>query len=100
MNRACFTLRLAAGQEDRYDRLHAELPAPVVEAIHRAGIANYSIFRRGQLVVGYAESEGDFYEALTRVAMSDAYLEWAKEFDGVFAAAESRPLPLSEVWHA
>jgi L-rhamnose mutarotase len=45
MARYARVLRLRAGAEDEYDRLHAAVWPEVLDAIRRMGIGTYSMFR-------------------------------------------------------
>jgi len=55
MNRYGRTAILREGAEAEYDRLHAEVWPEVLQAVERAGIRNYSIFRHGRLLFSYSE---------------------------------------------
>jgi len=47
----CFIYRLAPGRGEDYDRYHADVWPEVVEALRLQGIADYRIYRRGDLVI-------------------------------------------------
>ena len=65
--------QLRPGAEAEYDRLHAAVWPEVLEAISRAGIRNYSIFRQGRWLFSYCEIAGevDFDEAV-RIMLDDS----------------------------
>ncbi|MFW6597034.1 L-rhamnose mutarotase [Propionibacteriaceae bacterium Y2011] len=47
----CFIYRLLPGAGPEYDRLHAEIPDVIRQRIEARGAHDYSIFRRGDLVI-------------------------------------------------
>lgn len=47
----CFIYQLVPGQGPLYDRYHANVWSEVLESLSAAGITDYSIYRRGDLVV-------------------------------------------------
>jgi L-rhamnose mutarotase len=50
MQRVAFVLRLREGAEAAYDKAHAEVWPEMLALLKRAGISEYSIFRRDQLL--------------------------------------------------
>ena len=64
MDRVGFTMRLLPGAEAEYRRRHAAVWPEMLDALRRAGIRNYTIFRNGTQVFGYFES--DDLEAASR----------------------------------
>jgi L-rhamnose mutarotase len=70
---------------DEYERLHAETWPGVLEAIRRANIRNYSIFREGdQLFAYFSDYEGD----MAAMAADPTIQEWWRLTD---AMQEPRP---------
>ena len=51
MQRVAFLLRLRPGAEAAYDKAHEEVWPEMLALLKRAGISEYSIFRREQLLV-------------------------------------------------
>ena len=49
---------LARESADEYVRLHAAVWPEVLDALRRANVTNYSIFRRGDLLFSYMEYRG------------------------------------------
>jgi len=49
--RVAFTLRLRPGMEAAYDASHRAVWPEMLELLKRAGISEYSIFRRDQLLI-------------------------------------------------
>jgi len=60
-------VRLKKGCEEEYDRRHRQVWPGVLAAIHKAGISNYSIFRRERELFAYFEVEDP--------VAADAFLE-------------------------
>jgi len=55
--RSAFVLRVRPDKIDEYVEAHADVWPEMLQALHDAGIRNYSIFRDGNQVFGYFESE-------------------------------------------
>ncbi|MFI0424081.1 L-rhamnose mutarotase [Spongiactinospora sp. 9N601] len=55
MERLCFLIELVPGSEAEYDRRHDEIWPEMRRAVSAAGYTNYTLFRRGSTVVGYAD---------------------------------------------
>ncbi len=51
MQRVAFCLRLRPGAEEEYDHAHAAVWPEMLALLKRAGIAEYSIFRRDLLLI-------------------------------------------------
>jgi L-rhamnose mutarotase len=47
----CFIYQLIPGQGPLYDKYHANVWPEVLEALRASGITDYSIYRRGDLVI-------------------------------------------------
>ena len=59
MERSLYYVRLFPGTEERYDRLHAEVPEAVADEMREAGLRDVTGFRRGTDVWWYARCEPD-----------------------------------------
>ena len=57
MARIGFVMELKPGNEAIYRQKHDEIWPEMVETLHRLGIRNYSIFRRGLTLFAYLESD-------------------------------------------
>jgi L-rhamnose mutarotase len=55
--RVGFVMQLKPGNEAIYQQKHDEIWPEMVEAVHRHGIRNYSIFRRGLTLFAYFECD-------------------------------------------
>ena len=60
MQRVAFLLRLKPGVESAYDEAHRRVWPEMLALLKRAGISDYSIFRRGELLVLTMTIERDF----------------------------------------
>ncbi len=102
MERYCFTFELKPGMEDEYRARHDEIWPEMVAAIREAGIANYSLFRRGTEVIAYCECQPDARTAFARMADSDVNTRWSEWFEDVIdriVDEQGRHLVAEEVWH-
>ena len=102
MERLCFTFEIYAGKEAEYQKRHDEIWPELVEAIQEAGLRNYSLFRRGQQIVGYVECHPDVATAFAKLGSSEANARWAVWFEDVIVELvdENGDLfTLAEVWH-
>jgi L-rhamnose mutarotase len=61
---------------EAYERLHASVWPEVLEVIRRAGIRNFSIFRKDEWLFGYLEYEGDIAASFRWMAEQDVIREW------------------------
>jgi L-rhamnose mutarotase len=55
--RVGFVMRLEPGNEAVYRQKHDEIWPEMVDTLHRHGIRNYSIFRRGLTLFAYYETD-------------------------------------------
>lgn len=100
MQRTCFTFELVPGQEEEYERRHQAVWPELVAELSAAGVANYTIFRRGGLVIAYAECEPDAETAFGRVAETDVNKRWNDWFSGVIVNLPGEGLAaVPQVWH-
>jgi L-rhamnose mutarotase len=74
---------------EEYERIHAAVWPGVLEAIRRANIRNYSIFREGDQLFAYFEYVGsDFDGDMAAMAADPVVQDWWKVTD---AMQEPRP---------
>ena len=102
MERICFTFDIYEGQEAEYKKRHDEIWPELVTAIKEAGFSNYSLFRRGQQIVAYCETEPDVETAFAALAPNEANARWSAWFEDVIVSLtdENGELArLEEVWH-
>ena len=75
MTRYARLARLRPDKIDQYLRLHAAVWPEVLAALHRAGVRNYTIFRRGDLLFSYFEYAGSDYPADRARLLADPAME-------------------------
>ena len=75
MQRVAFLLRLRPGAEEAYDKAHEEVWPEMLALLKRAGIAEYSIFRREQLLVLSMQVE-NFDETWARIEADPVNARW------------------------
>lgn len=102
MQRICFLMEIVPGQEAEYERRHAEIWPELVAALQDAGVRNYTLFRRGTSVIGYAECHPDAATAFGAVGATEVNRRWAQWFTDVLAThtdAAGNLIEAAEVWH-
>jgi L-rhamnose mutarotase len=57
MERFCFTFEIREGTEAEYKKRHDEIWPEMLEALRKAGVRNYNIFRHGLTLFGYFETD-------------------------------------------
>jgi L-rhamnose mutarotase len=73
--RSAFVLRIRPDRVDDYVKAHRAVWPEMLDAIRRAGIRNYSIFRSGDEVFGYFESD-DLAAAARYLETQDVSSRW------------------------
>lgn len=102
MERACFFIELKPGMEQEYERRHVAVWPELLAELSLAGVRNYTLFRRGPLVVAYCECHPSAAEAFGRVGKTDINARWSKWFEDVIERltdADGNLLWADEVWH-
>jgi L-rhamnose mutarotase len=84
MQRIAFLLRLQQGAEEAYDKAHAEVWPEMLALLKRAGISEYSIFRREQLLF-LTMSVENFDETWTRIEADPVNARWQQAMAPYFA---------------
>ncbi len=78
--------RLKPGAEERYEEYHRAVWPEVLEAIRRAGITNYVIFRDGLDLFHYIECS-DYDRAIADLAEDPINVKWQAEMAPMMAVA-------------
>jgi L-rhamnose mutarotase len=84
MQRVAFLLRLLPGTESAYDKAHAEVWPEMLALLKRAGISEYSIFRRDQLLFLTMHVE-DFDQVWARIEADPVNTKWQQAMSPYFA---------------
>lgn len=87
MERICYTFDILPGTEAEYEAAHANIWPEVVEAMHEAGIENYTLFRRGTHVIAYGECAVSVEATLESLSKSDADNRWRDAMSPMFGYA-------------
>ncbi|HEX3958986.1 MAG TPA: L-rhamnose mutarotase [Trebonia sp.] len=102
MQRICFLMEILPGQEEEYERRHAQVWPELVAELRSAGVRKYTLFRRGTQVIAYAECEPDAETAFAAVGRTEPNRRWAQWFTDVLAVhtdPDGRLVEAHEVWH-
>ncbi len=73
--RSAFVLRVRPDKIDEYVEAHQNVRPEMLAALHEAGIRNYTIFREGNLVFGYFESD-DLEAAAAYMGAQEINARW------------------------
>jgi L-rhamnose mutarotase len=73
--RSAFVLRVRPDKVDEYVEAHRNVWPELLEALRDAGIRNYTIFRNGNEMFGYFESD-DLAAAGAHMAAQDVNARW------------------------
>jgi L-rhamnose mutarotase len=85
--RSAFVLRVRPDKLDQYVEAHRNVWPEMLDALRGAGIRNYTIFRAGNEVFGYFESD-DLARAGLYLSQQEAVTRWQ---DHMAALLEERP---------
>lgn len=75
MERVAFCLRLREGTGEAYDRAHQEVWPEILVLLKTAGISEYSIFRRDELLI-LSMRVDDFDRTWDRIEQSPVNARW------------------------
>jgi len=84
MQRVAFLLRLKKGAGPAYDEAHKVVWPEMLDLLKRAGICEYSIFRRDELLVLTMRVE-DFEATWSRIDSDPVNLRWQEAMSAFFA---------------
>jgi len=94
-----FVLRVKRNRIDEYVEAHRQVWPEMLEALRAAGIRNYTIFRAGNEMFGYFESD-DLARAEEYLAAQDVSTKWQDEMAELLddRVPDEGPPPLEEVF--
>ena len=97
--RSAFVLRIRPDKIDEYVEAHRSVWPELLDALRRAGIRNYSIFRNGNEVFGYFESD-DLAAAGAYMADQPVNARWQDAMAGLLEerVPDAGPPALEEVF--
>lgn len=87
MQRVAFMLRLKNGAGPAYDEAHKAVWPEMLDLLKRAGISEYSIYRRDELLMLAMRVE-DFEATWSRIENDPVNLRWQKAMSEYFATVE------------
>jgi len=102
MERLCFIINIYEGTEKEYDQRHDDIWPDMAQACADAGFSNYSIFRVGTQVIGYAECIPDIASVFAKMSTFEVEGRWNDSLSNVIKGArggESGVTLVPEVWH-
>lgn len=102
MERLCFVMHLHEGKQAEYERRHADLWPDMHRAVLDAGFTNYSLFRRGTMVIAYVECVPDAASVLAAIGANSVNARWAESFGDIIESMTDESgqlLRADEVWH-
>ena len=97
--RSAFVLKVRPEKIDEYIEAHRTVWPELLDALRAAGIRNYSIFRAGNQVFGYFESD-DLDAAGRYLAAQDVNTRWQDHMAELLEerVPDGGPPPLQEVF--
>lgn len=102
MERMLFIMEIYEDKIEEYERRHEEVWPRLLGDLWASGWRNYSLFRRGTQVFGYAECHPTVEAALGKMGGSTANTEWAQWFTDVIKSLTDESGNLffaDQVWH-
>lgn len=104
MKRIGFILKVKEDLIDEYKRRHEDVWPEMLEALHRTGWHNYTLFMRDDgMLFGYFETPDGLEAALEGMASEEVNERWQTEmarfFEGTGGPADTQMEELVEVFH-
>jgi L-rhamnose mutarotase len=85
MQRVAFLLQLKPGTEAAYDEAHRHVWPEMLALLKRADVSDYSIFRRGELLVLAMTVERDFDTTWREIERDPVNIRWQQVMSAYFA---------------
>jgi L-rhamnose mutarotase len=97
--RTAFVLRVRPDKIDEYVEAHKNVWPELLAALRAAGIRNYSIYRNGNEMFGYFESD-DPAAAAAHLEMQDIHTRWQDAMAGLLEdrVPDAGPPTLEEIF--
>jgi L-rhamnose mutarotase len=77
MGQHAWVLEVRPGYEDEYKARHDDIWPEMLDALRKAGIRNYSIFRHGLTLFGYFETD-DLADTIAMLAKDPVNARWSE----------------------
>jgi L-rhamnose mutarotase len=92
MQRVAFLLRLKPGTGPEYDKAHAAVWPDMLALLKRAGISDYSIFRRDEVIFLCMHIDGDFDAVWDKIDPDPVNIRWQQAMSAYFLPTQdTRP---------
>ncbi|MBT1002266.1 L-rhamnose mutarotase [Paenarthrobacter sp. DKR-5] len=89
--RVCLRSSVDPSRLEEYRQRHAEVWPEMLEALHRTGWRNYSLFLADDgLLIGYLECD-DFDASLALMQLEEVNARWQKEMAALFSDPGQQP---------
>jgi L-rhamnose mutarotase len=102
MGQYAWVLEVRPGYEEEYKKRHDEVWPEMLEALKKAGIRNYSIFRYGLTLFGYFETD-DLEETVAALAKDAVNARWSQSMVPLMKIEVDQrtgfPFLLPKQWH-
>jgi L-rhamnose mutarotase len=102
MSQYAWVLEVRPGYEEEYKKRHDEIWPEMLDALRKAGIRNYSIFRHGLTLFGYFETD-DLDRTRTILKSDPVNARWGKSMAPIMKIEiderHSFPFLLPLQWH-
>jgi L-rhamnose mutarotase len=85
MERVAFMLKLKPGAEAAYDEAHRNVWPEMLALLKSAGISEYSIFRRDDILILSLRVEAEFETTWQRIEHDPVNLKWQQAMSAYFA---------------
>jgi L-rhamnose mutarotase len=97
--RSAFVLRVRPDKIDEYVEAHRNVWPEMLAALRDAGIRNYTIFRKGNEMFGYFESD-DLHAAAVHMEAQDVNARWQDAMAGLLEerVPDAGPPTLEEIF--
>ena len=97
--RSAFVLRVRPDKIEEYVEAHRTVWPDMLQALSGSGIRNYSIFRSGNHVFGYFESD-DLEQTAAFLATQEVCTRWQDAMAGLLEerVPDAGPAPLEEIF--
>ena len=89
MQRIAFLLRLNEGKGPEYDKAHAAVWPELLDLLKRAGVSEYSIFRRDELLFLTMQIEGDFNAVWNKIEADPVNTKWQEAMGAYFVPKQA-----------
>ena len=102
MGQYAWVLEVRPGYEDEYKKRHDEIWPEMLDALKKAGLRNYTIFRHGLTLFGYFETD-DLEKSVGALAKDAVNERWSQSMTPLMKievdARTGFPFLLPEQWH-